>query len=155
MLLGGGVWLTRKRHHLTSLPRTILRPSLICTAVWGMTAAMTRMGFVVLVGLLLVVGRAGSASARTRCTTDQDCTMVSADLACGLNGFCGLADGQKCDANSECASGFCQFPLVDPPAGTCVERNPAPAASTHTTILMGTGLLLAGMWSVRRVARRR
>ncbi len=36
---------------------------------------------------------------------------------------------------------------------TCA--NPAPAASNHMAVFIGATLLLAGLWSVRRMARRR
>ena len=58
-----------------------------------------------------------------------------------------LADNDPCNASTQCASGLCN-------AGVCAARKPAPAVSTHTAVFIGAALLLAGLWSVRRLARR-
>ena len=59
-----------------------------------------------------------------------------------------LADGDPCTASTQCTSTLCN-------GGVCATANPAPAVSNHTAVFIGAALLLAGLWSVRRVARRR
>jgi len=56
-----------------------------------------------------------------------------------------LSDGEACTDSRQCASALCN-------GGVCATAKPAPAASTYTTMLMGAGLLLLGLLSVRRVA---
>ena len=57
--------------------------------------------------------------------------------------------GDACTGNSQqCVGGLCN-------GGICVQRDPAPAVSNHTAVFVGAALLLAGLWSVRRLARRR
>jgi hypothetical protein len=58
-----------------------------------------------------------------------------------------LSDGQVCNDSRQCASAFCD-------GGICVRRNPAPAVSNRTAVFLAAGLLLAGLWSMRRLARR-
>ena len=95
----------------------------------------------------------------TECCDEHICdpglVCVVADMTQGPNGTCRLADGQECDANSECASGFCQFPSIDPApsVGTCVQRNPAPTLSSIP--LAGLGVLLGGggIWLTRKRTR--
>jgi hypothetical protein len=120
---------------------------------------MTRIGLAVLVVLVLAVGH-GAAEADCGgggglCCAPPLPACNSSDFACSPGGRCLNADGIPCDDKLDCASGFCQPTMPPLPSGICVTRNPAPAASTHTTMLMGAALLLAGLWSVRRVARRR
>jgi len=53
-----------------------------------------------------------------------------------------------CSNDTQCPSGlFCVN-------GVCVRRNNAPAVSNRTGLFVAAGLLLAGLWSVRRRARR-
>ena len=59
-----------------------------------------------------------------------------------------LHDNDPCNDSRQCASALCN-------GGVCAERNPAPAVSNYTAAFIGSVLLLAGLWSVRRVARRR
>jgi hypothetical protein len=59
-----------------------------------------------------------------------------------------LQDGVSCNDSRQCSSALCN-------GGVCAERKPTPAVSNHTAAFIGTVLLLAGVWSVRRVARRR
>lgn len=59
-----------------------------------------------------------------------------------------LSNGQVCNDSRQCGSTLCN-------GGVCAEMNPAPAVSNHTAVLMGAALLLLGLWSVGRVARRR
>jgi hypothetical protein len=60
----------------------------------------------------------------------------------------GLADDQACTDSRQCTSALCN-------GGVCAKRNAAPAVSSHTAVFIGAALLLAGLWSVRRVERRR
>jgi hypothetical protein len=59
-----------------------------------------------------------------------------------------LADTDPCTDSRQCASTLCN-------GGVCATANPAPAVSNHNAVVIAAGLLLAGLWSVRRVARRR
>ena len=59
-----------------------------------------------------------------------------------------LPDTDPCNDSRQCASALCN-------GGVCATANPAPAVSNHTAVFIGAALLLAGLWSVRRVARRR
>lgn len=59
-----------------------------------------------------------------------------------------LKDNDPCNDSRQCTSTLCN-------GGVCAERNPAPAVSNHIAVFMAAGLLLLGLWSVRRVARRR
>ena len=58
-----------------------------------------------------------------------------------------LHDNDPCNDSRQCTSALCN-------GGVCAERNPAPAVSNHTAAFIGAALLLAGLWSVRRLARR-
>jgi hypothetical protein len=59
-----------------------------------------------------------------------------------------LPDNASCNDSRQCISALCN-------GGVCAEQNPAPAVSSYTAVFIGTVLLLAGLWSLRRVARRR
>ena len=59
-----------------------------------------------------------------------------------------LADTDPCNDSRQCASALCN-------GGVCAERNPAPAVSHRNAFFIGVALLLSGLWSVRRLARRR
>ena len=59
-----------------------------------------------------------------------------------------LRDGDLCNASTQCASALCN-------GGVCAERKPAPAVSHRNALFVAAGLLLAGLWSVRRLARPR
>ena len=59
-----------------------------------------------------------------------------------------LHDNDPCNDSRQCTSALCN-------GGVCAERNPAPAVSNHTAVFIGAALLLAGLWSVQRLARRR
>ena len=60
----------------------------------------------------------------------------------------GLPDTDPCTDSRQCASALCN-------GGMCATANPAPAVSNRNAVFMGAALLLAGLWSVRRIARRR
>ncbi|MGH3053913.1 MAG: hypothetical protein ACRDL7_02925 [Gaiellaceae bacterium] len=57
-------------------------------------------------------------------------------------------DNSPCNDGKQCASGLCN-------GGVCAAVKPAPAVSDRNAFFVGAALLLAGLWSVRRVARRR
>ena len=134
---------------------------------------MKRIGLAVLMVLSLAAarGRAGGSDGcgefnQTCCapgTLDPNDPSVLCDavcipnpLACSPGGKCLFADGVVgCSGDGQCASGFCQFSVGPKEVGTCVQRNPAPAVSNATAGFIGAVLLFAGLWSVRRVARRR
>ena len=59
-----------------------------------------------------------------------------------------LKDGDPCTDSRQCASGLCNG-LV------CANRSPAPAVSDRNALVLAAGLLLLGLWSVRRLARQR
>ena len=59
-----------------------------------------------------------------------------------------LMNNDLCNDSRQCTSALCN-------GGVCAERNPAPAVSSHTAVFIGAALLLAGLWSVQHVARRR
>jgi hypothetical protein len=59
-----------------------------------------------------------------------------------------LPDGDPCTANTQCASGLCK-------AGVCSSVSAAPAVSNRNVLFLAVGLLLVGLWSMRRVARQR
>ena len=130
---------------------------LIDSAFSGITVAMKWIALAALAAVML----AGHANAPplcgnfgTPCCSAPNPACLDPAFACSSSGTCLFADGHGCDTNSSCASGFCQFP--DPvPRGTCVTRNPAPAVSDYTVVFIGTVLLMLGLWSVQRVARRR
>ena len=117
---------------------------------------MKRVGLAVLVMLLVAAGRANASDGCGQfgepCCSAPNSPCSFAFLACSPAGTCLFADGQECDHSNECASGFCQTPET---SGTCVRVNPAPAVSNYTAAFIGSALLLAGLWSVRRVSRRR
>lgn len=56
--------------------------------------------------------------------------------------------GGSCTVGTQCASTLCN-------GGVCATLKPAPAVSDRTGLFIGAALLLAGLWSMRRVARRR
>ena len=58
-----------------------------------------------------------------------------------------LKDGAPCNNSQQCASGLCN-------GGVCAERKPTPAVSSGIGLFVAAGLLLAGLWSIRRLARR-
>ena len=58
-----------------------------------------------------------------------------------------LPDNASCNDSRQCTSTLCN-------GGVCAEGKPAPAVSNHVGLFIGAGLLLAGLWSVRRIARR-
>lgn len=80
----------------------------------------------------------GTFMAHAHCTSDMTSPTCIA----------GSLDGVPCSESTQCLSGLCN-------GGVCVERSPAPAVSNRNAIFVGVGLLLAGLWSVRRLARRR
>ncbi len=133
---------------------------------------MKRAGLAALVVLLLAAGRSTVGATvcgvfEERCcppgVVDPSNPAIVCDpaatnpaLSCSPGGECLAADGTVgCDQDAQCTSGFCQFSEGPKTVGTCVQRRPTPAASTSTMMMMGAGLLLAGLWSVRRVARPR
>ena len=59
-----------------------------------------------------------------------------------------LPDTDPCNDSRQCASGFCN-------GKDCVERTTAPVVSSHNVIWLAAGLLVLGLWSMLRVARRR
>ncbi len=84
----------------------------------------------------------------TSCTDNQ---------GCGSQQFCEPDTLESCGCSTDanhcffyCAAGPAPTPTPAP-----VPQNPAPTVSNQNALLLGAALLLAGMWSVRRVARRR
>ncbi len=59
-----------------------------------------------------------------------------------------LPDNDPCNDSRQCTSALCN-------GGVCAELKPAPAVSSPVAMFIGAALLLAGLWSMRRVARRR
>ncbi len=93
---------------------------------------------------------------------DYTCTCGPSSCGnCGIGGDPGMVDccvpaAQATDSCAYadgfcpgCASGFLTH------GWSCVPNRPAPTVSGRNTIVTGAGLLLLGLWSVRRVARRR
>ena len=58
-----------------------------------------------------------------------------------------VPNGGACSDDSQCASGLCVN-------GICAPGHGAPVLSSHNELLIAVVLLLAGMWSVWRLARR-
>ncbi len=58
-----------------------------------------------------------------------------------------LHDNDPCNDSRQCTSALCN-------GGVCAELKPAPAVSNYTGVFIGAVLLLAGLWSVRRMAKR-
>ena len=82
------------------------------------------------------------------CVNSTCCSPSDSSNECGGN--CGVRCplASQCNSNSDCLSGLCN-------GGVCVQRKPAPAVSNHTAIFVGAGLLLTGLWQVRRRLARR
>ena len=59
-----------------------------------------------------------------------------------------LPDNESCNDSRQCTSALCN-------GGVCAERKPAPAVSNHFVLFISAGLLLIGLWSAQRMARRR
>jgi hypothetical protein len=98
--------------------------------------------------LLATSGKASGVLVLTCTAANQPCvneTCLGGSGTCDAQLKCACT---ACTDSQQCAGGLCN-------GGICVQRNPAPAVSNHNAIFIAAGLLLAGVWQVRRLARRR